>query len=328
MRLVVALALLAALVRAELLPSFYVDGLTWRASHIVVVRANGEGGKVEAIESLFGDFAPGETVPVEGLAKYNGQTTRSFGDGPEVKVTGARVLLFLRRSGRTWAPAAEDGGLHVSAAWIEDGRAYGNVQLCNPGPAVMTSLGKTEKELRDRIASLLEARARLDRIAKERDAEQRARRAAAYIGSEHWPARRRALEILEGCGAAAARTLRGILADPLRQENHEHVIQVMGKVGGPGVGEDLTALLERKLAFWKRTAKAMEGPQVVAPTEELHREMRIADATLRALARLRYAPCRETVAKCRDIWRSQPRLPRWARLARSADAILSSLGAK
>jgi hypothetical protein len=334
MRLLVVLALLATLARAELGPSFYVDGLTWRATHIVIVRTNGEGGKVETIESLLGDFAPGETVPVEGLAKYHGRRTHELGRGPRTAITGARVLLFLRRTGGTWEPADEHGGLHVSAAWIEGERVYANRQVLRPGPAVLTSLGATEKELRARIEALLDARARLARIAKEPDAERRATRAAAYVGSDYWPAHRRAIEILEGCGPAAARTLRGILADPLRAENHESVIEVMGRTGGPGVAEDLTALLARQLEFWKKTAPELKrgwwndlGPDC----RRLRREYGIAHATLRALKRLRHGPCRETVTAFRDYWRSLPQLHDPSgldQMTKAADAVLKSLDAK
>jgi len=173
MAALVAVALAASPARAGIRPSFYLDYSVWKATHIVLATEGDRiDGRFEVIESWKGDLEPGARVRVPELAVFADEGSRRIGtagDRAARHVTGARMVLFLVRpelpgdgarhgaKPSAWLPAsyAGYGGFEVSVAWIEDGTAYAFVQVMNPGPSVLISVG-TEAKMEARVRAFCE----------------------------------------------------------------------------------------------------------------------------------------------------------------------------
>lgn len=246
--LLAALALLApaATARAEILPSFEASTCTERATHIVVVNEKGE-----VLESWRGDLVPGDRVPLaEMKIELEQVVTPPFGTkvepGTPMKVTGKRLVLFLRRGGSMFGTGQEAGGwgpahwfswFNASAVWVEDGRAFALHQWINPGPQTMAPTG-TEAELRKFVREHSEARAKDFAAARaEKDFAKRADQ-LAKVALAHPGFAQEALAGLEWCGPDAVPALRKIVDTELIDNGTRiGAYAVLSKLGAPARAE-------------------------------------------------------------------------------------------
>lgn len=266
-RTVLALVCLApAIARAESLPSFEAARCTARATHIVVVNAKGE-----VLESWRGDLVPGDRVPLaEMRIKLEQEVSAIFGaklePGAPTKVTGARLVLFLRRGGSKfgtgqevggWAPAHWFGWFNASAVWIEGERAYALQQWINPGPQAMLPAG-TESELKKAVREHSAARAKDFASARaEQDVAKRADRLAA-VALEHPGFAPDALAGLEWCGPAAVPALRKIVdTELIDNRTRLDAYAVLSKIGPPARAE-LMKPFAWQLKAWKDALGSIE----------------------------------------------------------------------
>ncbi|NQT85587.1 hypothetical protein HQ560_02415, partial [bacterium] len=147
----------------------------WRATDIVVAEdGNPIAGSLTVLEVWTGGLVVGDTLFLPEVSQLYLDATRK---GP---ITGAfkielprttprRVVLFLLRlppeegeGTPTWIPAAEDGGMEVSAAWLMADGVHAFAQVFNPGPTVLTRYhGHSEVTLREQVKGVLAIRARL-----------------------------------------------------------------------------------------------------------------------------------------------------------------------
>src|SRR5262245_32887955 len=97
-RLLLALVALSvpATARAAIMPSFSMGRCENEASHVVVVDNTGK-----VLESWRGDLTPGDRLPLSEFNIKLEQPVEKFGnkDGVPEKVTGKRLVLFLKKGG-------------------------------------------------------------------------------------------------------------------------------------------------------------------------------------------------------------------------------------
>ena len=119
---------------------------------------------------------------------------------------------------------------------------------------------------------------------------------------------------LEKDGKESLSAIRSVLQNESLLHCHSEAIDSLVKVGGAGVGAELTNLLKAELEFWKK-----RGPNLKVnflrgaglDWEDLfalynHRSKAI--VTLRAIEKFRVPGARDTVLAFRDYWRSLPQL--------------------
>ncbi len=262
-RIALALALVLALAapgaaRAGSLPSFDARDCTNRASHIVVVNDKGA-----VLESWRGDLAPGDRVPLDAFdVALEHEIKPPFGeklkDKPK-KVTGKRLVVFLKRGGSrfgngqeigSWGAANGFGWFNASMAWIEDGQAFGLVQWINPGPQVMSHVG-TEDDLKKHVAKVNTTLANeFAKARAEKDTGKRAELLAAVV-NDHPGFAAEALAGLEWGGEAALPALRKIVAREFAANSELLATYgIMSKIGAPA-RDDLMKVISWQLPAWK-----------------------------------------------------------------------------
>ena len=141
-------------------PSFMLDYSSWHATDIVVVTPLADDGSFQVLESWKGDLRPGAIIAIPDLAPkpdsvpinwYPHDSFSPFKRWTEVPVVppGSRIVLYLKDGSQAaestgersrWVAANLFSDMKASAAWIYDGRAYGFVQMINPGPSVFVPL--------------------------------------------------------------------------------------------------------------------------------------------------------------------------------------------
>lgn len=315
-----AVLVFAAAARGEIRPSFYLEGCSWFATHVVVVTEGEEmDGNVTVLESWKGDLTPGGTLSVPGLAAFREEASRairkSFFDPfgrPPSHVTGTRMILFLTTSStRSWE-GANDGNLQTSVLWIEGGEAFGFFQEVNPGDTLLVDAFRTEAEVRARFAQVDETHRSLDRAMAIEEPAARAKALAPFTTAELYYAGKAAFDGMRSCGPAAVPALRELLHDETKLRVHADAIDALAAIGGEAVDDDLVEVVRDGLAYWKATAprlqeewwNAIEDP---ALNERRDQYGRLYHAVL-ALQKRKGDKGRAVVAALRDFWRSVPQL--------------------
>jgi outer membrane translocation and assembly module TamA len=330
-----------SLTSAGIRPSFELEGNAWNATHIVIAT---EGKTIDGIfrvlESWKGDLNPGDTIKIPELASFKPASSRTVSDPWYQKpgssqgliVTGDRMVLFLKKDFNEsvsegghngfpspakiqWKSPSSYKEMSVSVVWIEQGKAYGFVQVMNPGPSLLISLGQSEDELKNRQVEIKDVQDSLLQTAAITDPARRAEALASYVHHSLYDARGAAFEALGRTGTPALPVLRRMLADDSLLNIHDQVIDVLSEVGKGDVGPDLTSVVERGLEFWRLTGPGLkkgwwngqgfDSWEDAVPLRDRYSEV------YRALLALRERPYRESekvVTQFRDFWRSLPQL--------------------
>lgn len=272
---------------AEILPSFYLDGATWKATDIAIVdEGKTIDGRLMVIESLQGSLKKGEVIVAPKLKKFHDKSWRTTGRSlyrgivkfrynQKIKpaiMTGQRMLIFLQypsknttphtlkhsdhitvegRAGQLWIPAIWSG-TEASTVWLEKGKAYSFVQNMNPGPSVLIKLRLDEKEMLVRIRKFVAAQDDLKRIDKMKNKSLAAKQASAYIDSKFIYLRQDALTALGHCGQAALPILLQILTDPQKADIHNKAVGAIALIKGSNIDKKLTELFEQDVALWQK----------------------------------------------------------------------------
>ena len=103
-------------------PSFHLEHSAWEATHVVVVTEGKKiDGVVEVLESWKGDLKKGDSFTLTELAAFAPAEARVvakplFGkdDGPTIRVTCSRMVLFLKQKPKSRRPEASTN--HVEPA--------------------------------------------------------------------------------------------------------------------------------------------------------------------------------------------------------------------
>ncbi len=339
---------------AAILPSFHLDSSVCKATHIVLAT---EGdiidGRLRVIESWKGDLEQDTEVVLPELADFadaESRRVRYWGQRPDLPapyvraVTGSKIVLFLIKSEPTeraspsapesfvWLPASHygsQGGFKVAVAWIEKGEAYAFQQFINPGPSLITHLG-TAIEMKAKVAAFVTIETALEKAVSTQDPILATQVLKAYHRQEFYTGTSRAMSALGSMGEAALPMLRGLLNDGTQSHFHPGVLSTMVTAGGASVAPDLIAVIEKELEYWKNHAPELKkGWWNSAPKNEriaLQREYFLLMEALRALRRLRYAPCRNVVLAVRDLWQSERALKDLDQMIQECDDVLDRLG--
>jgi len=70
---------------------------------------------------------------------------------------------------------------------------------------------------------------------------------------------------LAGAGKASLDLLRKLVADEDNWEYYSQILVTMALAGGPEIGPELNTMLEKELAFWKKTAPGLKGYWFTSP---------------------------------------------------------------
>lgn len=157
-RWIMLLCLLAAQLRAEIRPSFYLEGAMWGATDIVVVSEGDKmDGEVVVTRVLSGSVRVGEVLRYLELGMVEREHDMVYPSRdvfrlsledyvlPKV-IDGQEIILFLRReNGELVAVDAGYGDARTSAMWVYEDTCYSFGQMLNPGPVVFyQEVGKSE----------------------------------------------------------------------------------------------------------------------------------------------------------------------------------------
>jgi hypothetical protein len=330
-----------SLVSAGIRPSFDPDLCSWNATHVVVAT---EGktidGSFRVLESCKGDLNPGDIIKIPELASFKSQSSRAVADpwyekeksNQGVFVTGDRMILFLKKNSMEATSQRGDGSLpspasirwkssdsyddmSVSVAWIEQGKAFGFVQVMNPGPSLLIPLGLSEDELKSRALKVKDVQNSFLQAAAIANPANRAEALASFTHHPLYFARGAAFEALRKSGKAALPVVRSMLADDALLDIHGELVGVLAEAGNGDVGPDLTQLVVKGLDFWRVTGPALkrgwwngkgfDSLEDALPLRERYMEV------YEALLGLQKRPYRESetaVRQFRDFWGSLPQL--------------------
>jgi hypothetical protein len=335
-------------------PSFYLEGCTWNASHIVVVTEGDKiDGVVEVLESWAGDFEKGQRITIPELAAFAVEKKRKVSgrlfelDNRSVfadHVTCSRMILFLiekqekARPGVpakvTWLPANTWWKqMGVSTVWIEKRQARAFSQQFNPGPSELIPWAMTECDLLLQVTDILKAKSSLQKALGNQQPDKLAAAVLPLIRSGTEFVREKTVEALGESGPKAQPALRKVLSDSKLARYHAGAIGSMAKAGGAATGAELTRILEAELAYWKA-----EGPRLKPhwwngggdisweKVETLGDRYCKSLATIRCLGAVRHAGSKKSVKAFRDYWRSLPQLNEVSQMVEVCDEVIEKLG--
>ena len=312
MRSLFAVLVLAGTSLGELLPSFFADDVAWGATHIVVA-TEGEtiDGKFTILENLAGNLEVGATLTLPELAVFSVPDRRVIHEvfrPTQKRVTGGRVMLFLKRTADGWKPATSWGDMDVSVAWVENGEVYALVQVINPGSPQMTNVG-TEQAMRQRIGVVRAAHGKLARAKAIEDPRKRAEALALQVGSPVPAASAAAVKTLGTCGEAALPVIERLLDNRRLYKHHGNLVRELGNAGKKAAGQSLLRILKAELVFWKKTGPNLPvGWWNGAAADRLRSRYVRTLETIRAIVRVDHRPAAGTVRELADFWRSLPQL--------------------
>ena len=317
MRPILLVLAIAVTSLGEIRPSFHLDHVAWRATHIVIAsEGKAIDGKLTVVESLAGDLKIGAALELPELERFHDPKSRQIYErfhATKERVTGARMLLFLTRTGGGWKPAAQYGGMKVSVAWIGDGNAYALVQIINPGSAHMVTVG-SEEALRKRVAAIRTLRAQLSKAEAMEDPLKRAQAIAPLVGNSIGVASAAAVSALGSCGRSGLPVILRLIEEPKLAAYHGMLVKELARAGGVDAGPSLLRILKRDLHYWRVTGPTLpvgwwSGKDVAAKHRaRLRQRYSRTLAVVRALARVQYREAAATTKQLADFWRSLPQL--------------------
>ncbi len=355
---VLAIFIIPLLSYAEIGPSFELGYSTWHASDIFIASEGAVyDGTVTVTAVWDGDLSVGDSVFVPGLAEFTSEESRTLHPawGSENKesrvISPEKLILFLRRKpirtprtdnseethkedGVEWYSASWFSSMQASLAWLEKDEIYAFTQIMNPGPSLLIPQRCSKKEMKDRVDLILKVRKKLEAVGRIANPETRAREAAECANLPTAYACETAFDILTGCGEAALPVLREILADGSQARVHRGAMKALAAVGGESVAPELTEIVSKELAFWKKTAPTLQvgwwngAGFSLEQAQPLRGRYCVVLEALRALVNIKAPACRGAVTEFRDFWRSLPQLEDKSglnQMSQTCDRILHGL---
>jgi hypothetical protein len=243
--LVAALAAAAA-GRAESLPTFRPGSCSYRATHIVVVKAQDGGeGMFRVVESWKGDLKKDAPLHIPALAR-------------DAK---GEMVLFLRRdpadAANPWRPAGIFKEWHTSVAWLDGDTVSAVEQFLNPGPAEVRPLDyvKSRKAFRELVAYYVETEQAVDAAKAETDVGKRVAALVAIV-TGRYDRKEEAFALLGRCGPKAVPALRKVL-DGRPSHDHKYAVAALAAAGGRDAVPEIAKRIEAEVAWW-----AVAGPKL------------------------------------------------------------------
>lgn len=315
-------------------PSFQLEQCSKDATDIVLATEGDKiDGELEVLETWRGGLARGEKILIPALAAFEEPATRAihgdFGPTEDARrhVTGARMVLFLKRAGTRWVAASNWGDMMVSVVWVERDTVYAFQQIVNPGDSVLVSLATSEKDFHGKVDKVIAAWAEIARARALQDPVARAHALLPFTRAESSDQMESAFDGLATCREAALPTLRAILADESATSGPQcYAMKALVKVLGEGAGPELTRIVEKGLAYWKTTGPELKSGWWGNPAaDSATRSYVVVNHALESLTSLRCAACETAVTELRDFWLSLPQLAEYKGLTDRCDGLLRAL---
>lgn len=328
-------------------PSFSLEYSAWNATHISVVTEGGEiDGLLRILEPIKGDFGFGETISIPQLAEFKTEDSRLIYDDWDVfrnsgnRVSGARMFLFLRKtedSANEWRSAglfsndSEFGRIRYSVMWIEDGKAFAFAQMMDPGPTLLIDFNQTEDEVKTKTYELIQMRQSFDSAFELRDPGKLFKALKPFVVSDRGFVSYAVFTELEERGSSSLPVLRLIINDESSLIAHDRAAASFGKIGGVGVGGELTELLKSEIDFWQRVSPLQIRGWLDAndnsDTEKLNRHFSKTLQIIYQLRLMRFKPAEKVVTELRDFWLSSPQLRANVQMTDDCNAFLAEITA-
>lgn len=266
----------APAVFGEIRASFCLEHCSWNATHIIVVT---EGEKIDGIfrviESWKGNLKKSDSITIPELASFAAKDSRKIfipflilrkeDPNRSTHVTGSKMVLFLKKIKvslkegveekddttetvkELWMATSEwGGGMKESVAWIEEKKVYAFVQVINPGPSRLTSLGMSEAEMKTRVLEVLKTQNALAKAIALPDPVKRAEAIQPFASYDFFLTRQDAFDALGDCGESAL----PILLKILQNEDYDKFVLVryyaaetLGKIGSKSAVKSLIKVL-------------------------------------------------------------------------------------
>ena len=320
-------AIFGGSLKADLRPSFALDYSSWKADHILVIE---EGNKVDGIwvvvESLRGEFMPGELLELDELAdplRPDPEADDAFLQYfiPD-SIVDHRVILFLEGSRKNWQAAAHfSKDLKLAAVWVEQGKCFAFQQVVNPGPVILAPLNTgypdphqmTEKEVWQQAQTIGQGKSEI--LSLEEAPKEKAVELVPYLTSSNYYLRQQAHETIRSFGWPGVLVIQPLLVNPGLVKYHGELIITLGETGGKSVGPILNHLLMKDLNLWQEEVDSLtqgwwnfqggvNRDRVLRMREVYFRTLMI----LRAMKNIEYYDDIQPVANLRKFWRSHPQL--------------------
>ncbi len=203
----------------------------------------------------------------------------------------------------------------VSTAWVEGEKVFAFYQRINPGPSELISLGMSKGELKKKVDEILAIRAAVAEAIRSHDPARMAGEVKTWLRIESAYVHGGVITALAAAGPDSLMALRKIVGDESLMSDHGDAMQVMAKVGGAAMGQELTEVVKQELAFWKRVAPTLQlgwwnggGGIDWDEVDRLRDHYTRAHSALIALRSIGDTDSREAVIALRDYWRSLPQL--------------------
>jgi hypothetical protein len=342
--LVAMLTIIAIPVDASIRPSFGLDGCSWNATHIVLVKTTARDGVFSVVESLKGDSKPNDVleipelkpakdaVPISKYPKPPGFVPQDLSEQIPSQPVGSRMILFLKRradkdealpsaggaTGIRWEPASAFGGMKVSAIWIDAGKGHCFQQWENPGPSALvecwqfsTVMSSDVAVLTSRIQSVLRVQRDLAATVAMNNAEVRAERLGRIALGDVYEARREAMDALGKSGSIALPEVFQVMDSSPAFYDGQRLIQMLVEAAGKDSGSQLHARLQQDVIYWKAVGPTLTQDwlrQLITVGSPLFIKFSETQLLIQELDHEHYAPAAQTVAELRDFWVSQPLL--------------------
>jgi hypothetical protein len=311
----------------------------------------------QVVESIKGDTPIGTVLVLDELAPRDDTPRRPLrtlayqSDPFNVPATALtvppigkddRMMVFLRRPGAMpeynprpdlpvtafgWQPAAWYGGFLTSAIWLQDGVAYGFVQIMNPGPSHLADLIWTEGKIRDEIHAVLELGNALDRALANPDAATRCRELTDLVRSDRTFAQSSSLRHLEGGGTVAAAALLDLLADPTILGLHAAILEALVKTNPRDL--DLGAMLQEETRYWAQACRTLQSGWWLQNNEMPKSHYTRTYALLRGIRELHLTKNLPQVREFAETWKKCPPMdktdtPKPDQVSEECDLLLSA----
>jgi hypothetical protein len=283
---VVAVALVAAGVRAETEPTFH-PAITYDASHVVLVETvSAKEAKVRVVESWKGDFAADQVFTVPGLEK----------------LAEGRMVLFLRQppQGGPWQGAGSE--LRLSMVWVKGKTVSGVQQRITPG-AEVGDLGIDADDFKKVVARYVRTETAFAKAKAEQDVGKKVAVLAEVVNGD-FDRKDEAFAELGDCGDKAVPVLRKFVQGPLNFQQPD-AVAALARAGGKDVVPELTKMLDQELDYWKKTAPDLKKGWWQSGQGEPWMRYNKLGALVRVYATHKDADLRKSVEAVRDLFRKQ-----------------------
>ncbi|TND09501.1 MAG: hypothetical protein FD123_1092 [Bacteroidetes bacterium] len=267
---------------ADMAPEFDLSRLAWNATHILVAKGTDHQKKFEIIESWKGELKTGAIISVPYLDDFEFSTNdkSAWNEENDLRIERNkqfnRVILFLRRneqgqwqsayfsseewkeySGKAYGMTtnADKEYMKISMAWSEDTATFAFFQMMNPGPRMLSSCDKSEKEFKRYVLNIAARKNRFEQNRLISTLSVRADSLKPYLlDNLVYDMRSDIAPVLRSCGTEGARAMEEVLHTDSMLYMHTGILQLFSFNFGEEICPHLIRLLNDDRKYWESQA--------------------------------------------------------------------------